>query len=75
MLTAGGDMFGRLAYCAGKGGRPSILISTSFEVYLGNLTNEELKLEPLDLFGFNTGQWEMKIIKGRVIGKHVQFLS
>ncbi|CAK9069269.1 FO synthase subunit 1, partial [Durusdinium trenchii] len=42
-----------------------------FNVYLGNLTNEELKLEPLDLFGFNTGQWEMKIIKGRVIGKHV----
>lgn len=57
-------MCDRLAFAAGKNGKPSILISASFDLYVGNLTNEEISLSPGELCGFNTGSFDVKIIRG-----------
>lgn len=54
----------RLAFCQGKTGRPGILITKEFDIYLANLQNEELVIPSGELFGFFTGTYDQKIIKG-----------
>eukprot|EP00435_Cladocopium_sp_Y103_P042401 s1984_g11.t1 len=54
----------RLALCPGKGGKPSVLITKSFDIYLGNPTDDEEMVVPSsDIMGFYTGAYEVKIIK------------
>ena len=53
----------RLALCPGKGGKPSVLITTSFDIYLGNPGDEEMVVTSHDIMGFYTGAYEVKIIK------------
>lgn len=40
------------------------MITKEFDVYLGNLSNEPLSLLPCELFGFSTGAFEVKEVKG-----------
>ncbi|CAK9026417.1 unnamed protein product [Durusdinium trenchii] len=54
----------RLALCPGKSGRPSIVISKTYGVFLGNFTTEEMLVKPGELFGFNTGAFQVLIIRG-----------
>ncbi|CAK9076667.1 unnamed protein product [Durusdinium trenchii] len=56
----------RLAFCQGKSGKPSILISKELDIYLGNLENTEIVCPAGELFGFFTGAFESKIVKGAV---------
>lgn len=42
----------RMAFCAGKNNKPSILITAEHEIYLGNLGNEDLLVQQGELFGF-----------------------
>ena len=56
----------RLAVCPGKGGKPSVLITKTFEIYLGNPTDEEMLVQSCDIIGFYTGAFEIKIIKSTV---------
>ncbi|CAK9003765.1 unnamed protein product [Durusdinium trenchii] len=51
----------RLALCPGKANRPSILITKSFDIYLGNLNSEAMDVPCGELFGFNVGSFEMRI--------------
>ena len=60
------QQLGRLAFCQGKSGKPSILISKELDVYLGNLENTEIVCPAGELFGFFTGAFESKIVKGAV---------
>ncbi|CAK9079952.1 FO synthase subunit 1, partial [Durusdinium trenchii] len=41
----------RLAYVAGKGGRPSIIVTSAFEILLGNEDNAKITLDASELFG------------------------
>lgn len=54
----------RLAVCPGKPGRPTIVISKSFNIYLGNTGDEEMLVKEGELFGFGTGSFEVKLIQG-----------
>lgn len=54
----------RLAFCPGRNGKPAIFISKTFDIYIGNLSDDEIVLPPQDLFGSNTGAFEMKLVSG-----------
>lgn len=54
----------RLAVCQGKSNKPTIVITKDFRIYLANFTTEEVVHEQGELFAFNTGAFEVKIIKG-----------
>ena len=62
-LCLGVLFFPRLALCPGKANRPSILITKSFDIYLGNLNSEAMDVPCGELFGFNVGSFEMRIVK------------
>ena len=53
----------RLALCPGKGGKPSVLITTSSDIFLGNPTDEEMVVTSHDNMGFYTGAHEVKLIE------------
>ena len=53
----------RLAVCRRKSGKPSVLITKTFEIYLGNPTDEEMLVQSCDLTGFYTRAFEIKIVK------------
>ena len=50
--------------CPGKNGKPTIVISKDYKVFLGNLTDEEAVYTAGELFGFNLGAFEIKLISG-----------
>ena len=50
----------------GKGGKPSLMVDKHFNIWLGNETNEEVTFEGIELFGFGTGAFEQKIVRGGV---------
>jgi len=58
----------RLGLCPGKNGKPSVLITTDFHIYLGNPSSEEMIVTCCDIFGFYTGAYEIKIVKSSLIG-------
>ena len=43
--------------------KPAIVIDENFAVWVGNLTDATLKLEPGELFGFGRGAWEEKQVR------------
>ncbi len=54
----------RLALLPGRPGKPTILVTKDYKIFLGNLTDEELKVDQGELFGFGTGNFEVKLISG-----------
>ena len=56
----------RLASVDGHRGKPSLFLSTSFDLFVGNPGQEELLLSGTELCGFNTGQFEQKLVTGRI---------
>lgn len=54
--------FGRLAEAVAVGKRPHVVISSSYEVWIGNLTDSALTLACGELFGFGTGSYEPKVV-------------
>lgn len=57
------------------GSKPAIVISKTYDVYLGNLGTEDLELSAGELFGFNVGAFEMKIINGLLLSQHKQLFG
>ena len=53
----------RIASVAGKGQRPAIAISESFDVYVGNDGTSALTLDASELFGFNVGAFDYKVVR------------
>ena len=41
------------------------MISNDYSIYLGNETEQEITLNAMELFGFNIGKHEVKVISGR----------
>ena len=41
------------------------MISNDYSIYLGNETEQEITLNAMELFGFNIGNHEVKVISGR----------
>lgn len=50
----------RKAECPQANNRPAIVIDDNFCVWVGNLLDAELKLQPTELFGFGKGSYEEK---------------
>ena len=48
----------------GKSGKPSIMVSKGYKIFLGNETDSEMVFSGCELFGFNTGNFEYKIVRG-----------
>ena len=55
---------GRLAYCFGVRGKPSIAVTAGWDIYLGNEGNAKLEFVGCKLLGFNLGQFEEKLVEG-----------
>lgn len=53
----------RLASCDGLKGKPAVFITKSFDVFLGNATTEEIVVTG-EIFGFNRGAFEDKLVTG-----------
>ena len=47
--------------CPGKAGKPSIVISKDYQLYMGNLLDEEVLFKAGEIFGFNLGTFEIKM--------------
>eukprot|EP00435_Cladocopium_sp_Y103_P033211 s2906_g8.t1 len=64
--TIGADEFNQeeLASCPGKPGKPAIMLTKDYKLFLGNITEEEMVLASGELFGFNVGAFEIKLIAG-----------
>lgn len=44
--------------------KPSLVVTSGFALYMGNPTTEEMVIEAGELFGFNIGNFEQKIVTG-----------
>ena len=57
-------MLDRLASLAGRGPRPSLIVDKHLKIWIGNETDAEVTFNGSELFGFNTGSFEYKIVRG-----------
>ena len=57
----------RLGLCPGKAGKPSVVITKDFHIYLGNPSTEEMVVTSCDILGFYTGAYEIKIVKSGLV--------
>ena len=48
-----------------KNGKPSLFLTTGYELFLGNPGQEPVVLCGSELCGFNIGSFEQKIVTGR----------
>ena len=48
----------------GKTGKPSIVIDKSYNIWIGNESESVATWSGIELFGFNTGIFELKIVRG-----------
>lgn len=55
---------GRLATAAGSRNRPTVVIATDFDVWLGNEGSNEIVIKNMDVFGFHSGDFEVKPVTG-----------
>ena len=55
----------RKAYCPANKGKPALVISTDFGLYVGNESDQEMQLSASELCGFNTGSFQQKAITGQ----------
>ena len=51
---------GRLATVPGRSGKPTIIVTQTLGIYIGNEVVDSLQLCGTELFGFNTGNYEVK---------------
>ena len=51
---------GRLATVPGRSGKPSIIVTKEMGIFIGNEVSDQLDLCGCELFGFNTGNYEVK---------------
>ena len=52
----------RLATIPGRNGKPSIIVDTNMRIFIGNEVSDSLELSGTELFGFNTGNYEVKLV-------------
>ena len=47
-------------------GKPALVVDSSYQLWVGNESSEEVHLEPGEIAGFNLGTFEEKIVAGSV---------
>ena len=52
----------RLGAVAGKGGKPTMVLTKDFHVWLLNSTSEAMEMDAEELFGFGTGQYQNQVV-------------
>ncbi|CAK9000672.1 unnamed protein product [Durusdinium trenchii] len=52
----------RLATITGRSGKASIVVDTEMNIFIGNEVSDSLELCGAELFGFNTGNFEVKLV-------------
>ncbi|CAK9097688.1 FO synthase subunit 1, partial [Durusdinium trenchii] len=52
----------RLGAVAGKGGKPTMVLTKDFHVWLLNSTSEAMEMDAGELFGFGTGQYQNQVV-------------
>ncbi|CAK9059271.1 FO synthase subunit 1 [Durusdinium trenchii] len=58
----------RLLSVDGSRTKPALFLTTTFQLYIGNTTSEEVTFSACELCGFNVGAYEQKIVAG--VGEH-----
>ena len=53
----------RLGMVTGRNEKPSIIVATNGDIWIGNLTNSEMTIRPGELFGFGLGQYSEKVVR------------
>lgn len=61
----------RLAYAVGKSGKPSIAVNKNYDIFIGNEGNTPLQLDACELFGFNLGSYDQRIVRNGENPPHV----
>ena len=56
----------RLATPVGKQGKPSVIVSKNYELFIGNESEETATFQACEIFGFGTGSFEFKLVHGGV---------
>lgn len=41
-----------------RSGKPALVLTTGFDLWIGNTSDSQLAVEPGELFGFSTGAYE-----------------
>ncbi|CAK9115472.1 FO synthase subunit 1 [Durusdinium trenchii] len=54
---------GRLGMCEGKAGKPSIVIASNLNVWIGNGSDEDMNYGAQELFGFGVGAFEEREVR------------
>ena len=49
---------GRLGSCAMRSGKPALVLTSAFDLWIGNQTDAQVNVAPGELFGFSTGSYE-----------------
>ena len=63
---------GRTCTVTGKVGKPTIIVTKEFRVYIGNEHSSEIAVAG-ELFGFNTGTYEVRVVQGKRDGAGLPF--
>ena len=53
----------RLGVCAGRSGKPTIILDKNFHVWLTNPTGDSMDISAGELFGFGTGQYQNAVVQ------------
>ena len=48
----------------GRSGKPSIIVDSDMQIFVGNEVSDSLELTGTELFGFNTGNFDQKVVDG-----------
>ena len=54
----------RLATAPGTRNRATVVVTTDFEVWVGNETTSEIVIKNSDIFGFHAGDFDVKMVSG-----------
>lgn len=56
---------GRLAATASARNKPTLVVSTTYELWIGNESHEDLEISG-DIMGFHKGDWEERVLSGHL---------
>ena len=59
----------RLATLVGKQGKPSVIVSKNYEIFIGNESEETATYQACEIFGFGTGSFEFKLVHGEFVSQ------
>ena len=58
---------GRLAATASARNKPTLVVSTTYELWIGNESHDDIEISG-DIMGFHKGDWEERVVSGHLAG-------